>query len=238
MASLRFPKIGTIIRGNDGTYDIGPFPDIGGPFDTATDFFKAWAGHAKFPMSIDMIRKSMKGGPVEQVLRSIQDFPSAVHSMAHRLSSTDHGPFPVSHRDFFHSNIVVDQRYNILGIIDWEGACTLPWELVDFPLFLETVPVPMDAPWNYDENGQPLDKGTRLRWQERWRYVWIVEQAETAEQADSKLSETLADERAQNLAYALRAHLNPWEAGILQGGVGGGRNEGCPTAWRAALQPH
>lgn len=223
MASLRFPKIGTIARRKDGTYGIGPFPDIGGPFETATDFFKAWARHAKFPMPIDMIRKSMKGGPVEQVLKSIQGFPSAIHAMAHRLSSTDHGPFPLSHRDFFHSNIIVDQRYNILGVIDWEGACTLPWELVDFPLFLETVPVPMDAPWNYDENGQPLDKGTMLRWQERREYVWMVARAETAELADSKLSETLADEKSQNLAYALRAYLNPGKLGFYMEVLGEGK---------------
>lgn len=122
------------MRGNDGTYDIGPFPDIGGPFETATAFFKAWATYAKFPTPMDMIRKSMNGGPVEEVLKSIEDFPFAVCAMADRLSSTDRGLFPVTHRDFFHSNIVIDKRYNIIGIIDWEGACTLPWELVDFPL--------------------------------------------------------------------------------------------------------
>ncbi|KAK1768699.1 kinase-like domain-containing protein [Phialemonium atrogriseum] len=194
MTSLRFSKIGRIVRGNDGTDDIGPFPDIGGPLETATAFFKAWATYAKFPMPMDMVRKSMNGGPVEEVLKSIEDFPFAVCAMADRLSSTDRGPFPVTHRDFFHSNIVIDKRYNIIGIIDWEGACTLPWELVDFPLFLETVPVPMDAPWNYDENGQPLDESTILRWQERREYARMVARVETAQQTDAKLSETLTDQ--------------------------------------------
>ncbi|KAL2169452.1 hypothetical protein VTG60DRAFT_5996 [Thermothelomyces hinnuleus] len=215
MASLRFHKIGTIVRAEDGSYTVGPFTDIGGPFDTATDFFEAWANHAKFPLSPDKTRKSMQGGPVEEVLTSILEFPSTVRAMAHQLSSSDQGPFPVVHADFFHSNIIVDQGYNILGVIDWEGACTVPWELVEFPLFLETVPRPMDAPWNYDDkSGQPLDEGTRLRWQERSEYTRMVAEVEKSELTDSKLSETLADQRAQNLAYALRVYRNPGKLGF------------------------
>lgn len=103
----------------------------------------------------------------------------------------------------YHSNIIVDQQYNVLGVIDWEGACTLPWELVEFPLFLETLPVRMDAPWNYDQNGEPLDKERKLRWQERDEYLQMVARA------DTKLSQTLGSRKAQNLAYALRAYLNP-----------------------------
>ncbi|OBT97653.1 hypothetical protein VE01_04426 [Pseudogymnoascus verrucosus] len=42
-------------QGQDGNYDIGPLPDLGGPFDTATAFFEAWAAKAKFPKSRDTI---------------------------------------------------------------------------------------------------------------------------------------------------------------------------------------
>jgi hypothetical protein len=37
-----------MIIGKDGSPHIGPFSDIGGPFETATAFFKAWAAYAKF----------------------------------------------------------------------------------------------------------------------------------------------------------------------------------------------
>jgi hypothetical protein len=59
MTAVRMPKIGSILKCHDGTYDIGPIPDLGGPFDTATAFFRAWAARAKFPTSEENIRKSM-----------------------------------------------------------------------------------------------------------------------------------------------------------------------------------
>jgi hypothetical protein len=64
MTSVRLPGLGTIVKSNDGSYDIGPLPDIGGPFKTATAFFGAWAAHAKFPNSREGIQKSMKKGPI------------------------------------------------------------------------------------------------------------------------------------------------------------------------------
>jgi hypothetical protein len=214
MTSVRLPKIGTIVRSKDGSYDIGPFPDIGGPFETATAFFDAWAVYAKFPKSTTEIQMSMKNGPVNEVLMSIVEFPLKVKALANRLSACDTGPFPVWHRDFLHSNIVVDHEYRILGIIDWEGACTVPWELVEFPLFLSTVPFSMDASWNYDESGKPLDKDTRQTWRERKEYIERVARFETAEGVDDKLSATLNDQDFQNLAYAMRVYLDLGKLGF------------------------
>lgn len=59
MTAVRMPKIGSISKFNDGTYKVWPISDLGGPFDTATAFFKAWAARAKFPMSKQNIHKSM-----------------------------------------------------------------------------------------------------------------------------------------------------------------------------------
>jgi len=214
MTSVRLPKIGIIIKRKDGSYDIGPFPDIGGPFETATAFFDAWAAHAKFPKSKIEIQRSMNDGLVNEMITSITEFPCKLRAVANRLSSCNNGPFPVSHRDFFHSNIVVDHRYRILGIIDWEGACTVPWELMEFPLFLETVPSSMDASWNYDENGQPLDEGTKQRWEERKEYVQRVARFEAIEKIDGKLSATLNNQHFQSLAYAMRVYLEPGKLGF------------------------
>jgi hypothetical protein len=214
MTSVRLPRIGTIIKCTDGSYDIGPLPDIGGPFDTATGFFEAWAAKAKFPKSRDLIHKSMKNGPVSDVLSSIAEFPHRIKAVASRLSSCDNGPFPLWHPDFLHSNIIVDESYSVLGVIDWEGACTIPWELVEFPRFLETVPFPMDASWNYDDNGQPLNEDTRRRWQERKEYVEKVDSAEVSKQIDNKLSVTLDNHDVQNLAYAVRVYIDPGKLGL------------------------
>jgi Phosphotransferase enzyme family len=214
MTSVRLPKIGTIVRNNDGSYDIGPFPDIGGPFETATAFYEAWAAHAKFPKSRDGIQKSMKNGPVNEVISSIAEFPMKLKTVAGRISSCDSGLFPLWHRDLFHSNIIINQRYRVLGVIDWEGACTVPWELVEYPLFLETVPFPMDASWNYNDSGEPLDENTRRRWRERKEYVEKVAKFEVSEQMDDKLSTTLNNSDFQNLAYAMRVYLDPGKLGF------------------------
>ncbi|ELR06926.1 hypothetical protein GMDG_02296 [Pseudogymnoascus destructans 20631-21] len=124
MASVRLSRIGTIIKCTDGSYDIGPLPDLGGPFDTETAFFEAWAAKAKFPKSSDIIRKSMNNGLVNEVLSSISEFPRRMKAVASRLSSCDNGPFPLWHPDFLHSNIIVDESYKILGVIDWEDEDT------------------------------------------------------------------------------------------------------------------
>ena len=123
------------------------------------------------------------------------------------MSTTDGGPFPLYHRDFFHSNVVVDERYTILGVIDWDGACVLPWELAEFPLFPETVPRPTDAPWNYDADGLPRDEDTRQRWSEREGYVGMVARWEEQEAADDRLSSALRDVNGQYLAAAMRLYL-------------------------------
>lgn len=107
MTSVRLPKIGTVKRNNNGSFDVGPLPVIGGPFGTATAFLEAWAAHAKFPTSDDVIRQRVPHGLVTAMLSSIKDFPLKLKAMAGRISAHDSGPFPLCHRDFYHSNIVI-----------------------------------------------------------------------------------------------------------------------------------
>jgi len=39
------------------------------------------------------------------------------------------GPFPLFHPDLHYNNILVDDQYNITGILDWSGVMTAPQEL-------------------------------------------------------------------------------------------------------------
>ena len=205
ITSLRLPKIGTIIRRDDGSYDMAPIPSLGGPFDSAVAFFEAWAAQAKFPTSDSVVRQQT-GGFADQIVSAISTFPSQVKLLAKNLSLSNYGPFPISHPDFYHSNIIVDDEYNLLGVIDWEGAHTVPWELVELPLFLGAIPPPMDASWNYDDSGEPKDPETRQRWQDRARYIELVEEAEGVCGVDCKLSSALRDEKSQHLAFAIREY--------------------------------
>lgn len=99
--------------------------------------------------------------------------------MAGRLSAHDGEPFPLCHDDFLHSNIMIDEESGaVTGIIDWEGACTVPWELVAFPECLEAMPRSFDLPEHYDLDGEPVDEERKERMRERSEYVEIVKAAE------------------------------------------------------------
>ncbi|POR33167.1 Uncharacterized protein TPAR_06618, partial [Tolypocladium paradoxum] len=213
MASIRFPKIGRVIRRDDGSYAVGPFPDLGGPFSTAAEYFKAWAQHAKFPWSESQQHRRLPKGLGNEIRSSIQDFPCRLAVMAGRVSLGS-GPFPLYHPDFRHSNLIVDTDCNILSVIDWEDASTVPWEAVEFPLFLSTTPPPMDAPWNYDDEGLPIDPSVRQVWDERDEYVRFVREAEVERGLDQCLSTTLANRTVQNLAGALKLFLDPGKIGF------------------------
>lgn len=74
--------------------------------------------------------------------------------------------------------MLVDSVFNLVGVIDWEGAHTVPWECITFPGFLETMPPSFDLPTNYDASGRPLDEETWELWEERRWYVELGKAAE------------------------------------------------------------
>ncbi|KAE8151280.1 hypothetical protein BDV25DRAFT_128885 [Aspergillus avenaceus] len=175
MFKIRLPKIGKVVGVNDdGSYRLGPIPALGGPFDTAAEYFKAWAAKAEF-------------GPfVDEILSSVSTFRKLLADNAEWLSVNNTGPFPLCHDDFGHNNIVFDDNYRLLGVIDWETAFAAPCEISgEFPLSISLIPPAMDAPWNYDETEeeQGLTEGYTL-------------------------SSALQDNKRQYLASAMRLYQN------------------------------
>jgi hypothetical protein len=215
MTSIRFPKIGMISQRENGSYDIDPIPGLGGPFRTAQDFFLAWADNAKFPMAEALIRSQLSQLPLdmaEEIILSIRDFPVLFKEAVRRMSFSQ-GPFPLHHPDFNHSNVIIDDVYGILSVIDWEGASTVPWEIVEFPMFLYTVPPPIDVPSKYDRTGNPVSPEIQRRWEERQNYVESVKLIEERECIDCKLSATLACRDTQNLATSVRLYADVGKVG-------------------------
>jgi hypothetical protein len=99
--------------------------------------------------------------------------------------------------------MVDEDSFDVTGIIDWEGACTVPWELIAFPDFLTAMPVSFDLPDKYDQDGQPLDEELRERWREREAYIEMVKSVELQ---DSLLSTCLSSKRSQAIAYSYGAY--------------------------------
>jgi hypothetical protein len=189
-------------------------PGIGGPFDTAAAFFETWADKVKFKWDKEMKRRMMQRGPIpaEQMIGIIDHFPSQIRAMANRLSASNSGPFPMCHDDFLHSNIMVDEAtFDATGIIDWEGACTVPWGLIAFPEFLQAMPRSFDLPHKYDRDRQPLDEEVRQTWRERQEYIEMVK---SAEDQDNLLSTCLGSSRSQALAYAYGAFTSVGKLGF------------------------
>ncbi|KAL4899567.1 hypothetical protein BDW74DRAFT_109910 [Aspergillus multicolor] len=203
LSSIRFPQIGKIIRRLDGTFDIDPFPSIGGPFSTASGFLETWAAQArpKAPISERTIRERLKYGPIEkqkEVLMSLREFPDKLEELARIVRNSrpesDSGPFPLYYSDLHQGNILVDDEFGIIGVLGWEGLCTMPWELVQPPPFISRSSRATGSPSDAE------DPGSADRLEEREEYVKILRQKEDEMGVDSKLSTILGNDDIQALA--------------------------------------
>ncbi|KAH8655558.1 hypothetical protein BX600DRAFT_70107 [Xylariales sp. PMI_506] len=207
LSMVKLPKIGTIIsRDADGTYNQGPIPGLGGPFDTATKFFEAWAAKTKFSKTPEEIR-AQSGQYADEIINSVALFPSYISNTASILSVHDHGPFPLCHGDFGHNNTIVDDEYRILSLIDWEGAFAAPWEIfASFPLLITVIPQSIDAPWNYNAQGEPVSQELVEQLQDQDYYMSAVKEEEMGE--CNYLSQTLQDLGRRELTTAMSYFQN------------------------------
>ncbi|KAK4042138.1 hypothetical protein C8A01DRAFT_44791 [Parachaetomium inaequale] len=172
------------------------------------------ANQVKFKWDNETIGRMMQRGPIpaERMIAIIDQFPSQIKAMASRLSTSNNGPTPLCHDDFLHSNIMVDEdSFDVTGIIDWEGACTVPWELIAFPEFLQAMPASFDLSQSYDRDGQLLDEEVRQTWRERREYIEMVK---SAEPEDRLLSTCLSSNRSQALAYTYGAFTSIGKLGF------------------------
>ncbi|KAJ5818485.1 hypothetical protein N7474_004076 [Penicillium riverlandense] len=206
MSTIRFPKIGRIVRLDGGSYDVDAIPGLGGPFETATEYFAAWGQAAKFPAGEAYIRSCLPLHVQDEFVVSIREFPHRIAKGGYQITVKNEGPFPLYHPDFRHSNVIIDKNYNILSIIDWENAGTVPWEIIEFPLFLGTLPPPMDLETNYDTEGNPTNEEMQQIWKDRTDYVRDVMHFECRNLSDRSLSTMLASRYTQNIGTAIRLY--------------------------------
>lgn len=199
------PKIGKIIGVSENGFEQGPIPGIGGPFDTAAEFHIAWAEKVVFDTKNDRLRRT-PGAYAEEVQASITTFQAAVRRLADKISLRNKGPFLLFHGDFGHHNIVVDDNYQIKGLIDFEFSFACPWEMISvFPLHLITMPSAIDAPWTYDLNGNAVPADLIQMFEDQRAYMKAVESEESNQNKLSSysLSEAMHDAPRQQLATAL-----------------------------------
>lgn len=131
LASITFPEIGAIRAYSPSTGPVlGPIATEEGnigPFSDAVDYFSAMAW-----VRYNQAKKKTATATTEEpnryhVLGPFLHLDIIHHSTlfaAHRQ-----GPFPLNHMDIGTPNILIDEEYNIVGIIDWEMAQSAPWDV-------------------------------------------------------------------------------------------------------------
>ena len=148
---MTFDKIGWIWCGESGRAkpSIIAFNTIGacqdemeaylvGPFATSLEYFYAVRQHENAAVRA-CINQGIVGRGEEQLwytaCRALEQMLTHIV-----LVEKVFGPFPLKHLDLHHNNILVDDDFNITGIIDWTAAQTVPCE--SLPVGVEFVPAP------------------------------------------------------------------------------------------------
>ena len=121
ISRLRFDRIGRLWCGRTAEEQpsLIPIPDVGGPFSSSLEYFYA-------------LRKS-HNRTIQAEHADDKEWMTAAWILEQALPSMViedfiHGPFPLCHTDLHFNNILIDENFNITGIIDWSDSQTVPLE--------------------------------------------------------------------------------------------------------------
>ena len=121
LSRLRFDRIGRLWCGRTAEEEpsLIPIPNVGGPFSSSIEYFYA------LRKSHNRTIQAEHAGEKEWMTAAWileQALPSMV------IEDFIHGPFPLCHTDLHFNNILVDENFNVTGIIDWSDSQTVPLE--------------------------------------------------------------------------------------------------------------
>ncbi|CAG9998138.1 unnamed protein product [Clonostachys byssicola] len=124
LAAIQFDRIGSLYEDGDG-FTIGPEPETGdGPWDTAADYYRSWVRH--------LVDVAERDADPEMKKRPSFNLPQSFLPLMHQYSIdlTSRGPLRLANRDFGAHNVLVDDNFNIIGLIDLDGVMAAPIDLV------------------------------------------------------------------------------------------------------------
>lgn len=129
LATLAYPQIGSLcsispsgepVIGSLAASSAAELRDTG-PFSRAVEYFTAVANAAASKLD-----SSTRLGAL--VFRDILDKTTLFGDM----DTVEQ--FPLNHMDLGTQNILVDDKFNFVAIIDWEFAQTAPWQVNHYPM--------------------------------------------------------------------------------------------------------
>lgn len=127
VASIRFSKIGSLYYNKDtDDFSIGPELQTGlGPWDSSTQYYDDLAQH--------LLKSTTK-----EAIRNSQSFmlPTILNYLLRTHGEEVNGPFRLANRDFGAHNILVNENFDIVGVIDFDGVMAAPIEVVaQYPIY-------------------------------------------------------------------------------------------------------
>ena len=139
LARCRFDTIGSLrFDEKDDKFFIGPEIVTGlGPWKSSFAYYNDVAEHA------------LKSSASNDELTSRHSFavPLVFKDLVARFCSDDTGPFSLTNRDLGFHNVLVDDNFAIIGVIDLDGIMAAPKEVVgQFPVFTGMSPPPPGIP--------------------------------------------------------------------------------------------
>lgn len=121
LASIRLPKIGSIIRDGSDSFVAGRLIETdSGPYDSAAEFY------ADYPLALS---KSLGEQPVSGQDELVQAFHSLAASFPPPVARVGDGSaegFGLANYDLNPNNFLVDREFNVLAVIDWDSVVSVP----------------------------------------------------------------------------------------------------------------
>ncbi len=127
LARCRFDSIGSLrFNEKDNEFFVGPETVTGlGPWRNSFAYY------------IDAAEHALRSAASRDELNSRPSFalPLVFKDLVTRFCSDDTGPFSLTNRDLGFHNILVDDNFSIIGVIDLDGVMAAPKEIVgQFPV--------------------------------------------------------------------------------------------------------
>ncbi|EGX92905.1 Protein kinase-like domain [Cordyceps militaris CM01] len=121
LASIRVPKIGSIIRDGSDSFVVGQLVETGtGPYDSAAEFY------ADYPLALS---KSLGEQPVsgqEELVQAFRSLATSFPSPVTRVGDDSGEGFGLANYDLNPNNVIVDREFNVLAVIDWDSVISVP----------------------------------------------------------------------------------------------------------------
>jgi hypothetical protein len=100
-----------------------------GPFSSLLEYLQYWASHTKFKNPKSLIETPDDSSTLRALKAAAPAFPDDLISALEKKPSANSLVYPIVHKDFLLQNLVFDDEYNVVGVIDWEGAYSAPFDI-------------------------------------------------------------------------------------------------------------